>query len=421
MKVLGITAEYNPFHNGHLYQLEQAKELILPDRTIIAMSGDFTQRGEPAIADKWIRSKGAVQCGADVVFELPFVFACNRAPLFAKGGVDLLLRGGATHISFGCEAQEPEKLEEAAEALLEHGEELTEATRNAMRDGRSYAKAYESAVAASLGQDAADLIRTPNNILAVEYLKRILYWKRRGVSVEAVPIRRYGAGLGDADPDTRIAGASYLRRSLGTEDIRIYLPEETARWLLDDGMGGIRTADREKAIARWFDLLRGILLRSTPEELAEIYCVGEGLENRLQSEITKAGDLEGFLETMVSKRYTSAAIRRMLVYITMGLKGREADRILDRDESEDQGFCVPYLRMLAAGSNGREYLRELAKDTVRAESLCLITNINRQMPTGELAREMAQWDIQAADLYNALYGRRLYDHSDRVMNPYIDS
>ena len=237
MKILGITAEYNPFHRGHQYHLEQAKEITGADITLVAMSGDFTQRGEPAIEDKWKRSKDAVQSGADLVFELPFLFACNRAPYFAAGGVDHLIAAGATHISFGCEADDPADLLQLAADLQANRDELRAQTQANMQAGVSYAKAYESATAAILGEDAAGLILQPNNILAVEYLKRIGFWNEQGKDVVAVPVKRTGSGYRDSDDETAYAGASFIRQNLGKTDVRRFLTEETAQLLLGEDNG----------------------------------------------------------------------------------------------------------------------------------------------------------------------------------------
>ena len=145
MKTAGITAEYNPFHNGHVYHIGKTRELTGADCVVVVMSGDFTQRGEPAVCDKWERAKAAVAApseGADLVIELPFAFACSRASVFAAGAVDMLVKLGADVISFGCEAEEPEHLRRLAEVLVSEAAAI-EALRAAnMQKGLSHAKAY---------------------------------------------------------------------------------------------------------------------------------------------------------------------------------------------------------------------------------------------------------------------------------------
>ena len=414
MNVLGITAEYNPFHRGHAYHIEEARKASGADYTVVVMSGNFTQRGEPAIADKWNRSRDAVSGGADLVFELPFLFACNRAQAFAAGGVDTLLAAGATHISFGCEAGDPDRLQELAGALRSREEALAQATRDIMTEGLSYAKAYETAVREALGEEAAEIILTPNNILAVEYLKRIAFWQERGREVMAVPIRRYGSGYHEADGMAGFAGASQIRKMLRDgiteEELKKFLPLETAGWLAADGAAARFASESREASGNLFQLLKGILLRSTPEELASIYCIGEGIENRLKNEINTASDLDSLIISMVSKRYTAAAVQRMLLYVALGLKGSTTDPLIAEVEG---GSLAPYLRLLAAGRSGRKLLRQMESN--------VITNVNKQMPEDTWSAEMLAIDMQAADLYNALHGKRLYDYSDKVMQPYIES
>ena len=148
MKTVGITAEYNPFHNGHAYHICRTRELTGADCVIAVMSGDFTQRGEPAVQGKWDRAKAAVTApgGADLIIELPYVFACSRASVFASGAVDMLVRLGADCLSFGCEAEDPDRLRELARVLVSEDEAISEARNTYMKDGLSGAKAYELAV-----------------------------------------------------------------------------------------------------------------------------------------------------------------------------------------------------------------------------------------------------------------------------------
>ena len=424
MKILGITAEYNPFHRGHQYHLEQAKEITGADITLVAMSGDFTQRGEPAIEDKWKRSKDAVQSGADLVFELPFLFACNRAPYFAAGGVDHLIAAGATHISFGCEADDPADLLQLAADLQANRDELRAQTQANMQAGVSYAKAYESATAAILGEDAAGLILQPNNILAVEYLKRIGFWNEQGKDVVAVPVKRTGSGYRDSDDETAYAGASFIRQNLGKTDVRRFLTEETAQLLLGEDNGRSTADDYAKAKARYFDMLKAALLRSDSAELRDLYCIGEGLENRFLSEIAKADSLDECVSGRVSKRYTAAAVQRMMTYILMGLKKETADRLMEhylQDNLQEGAGATRYMRILAASRKGRDYIKTFKKENNQENDLQIITNRNKQMPSDPYSGELLELDGKAADLYNALFGRRLYDSSDKVLRPYIES
>ena len=398
MKTAGITAEYNPFHNGHVYHIEKTRELTGADCVIAVMSGDFTQRGEPAVCDKWERAKAAVSApaGADLVVELPFVFACSRAAVFAAGAVDMLVKSGADCISFGCEAEDPEELRELARTLVSEEQRIETTRKEIMKSGCSGAKAYEQAVARVAGEPAAKLLLSPNNILALEYLKRIGYWRSRGCAVEDLPITRYGSGYNDVSDGTLdFAGAGALRKMLQEgEDISRYVPAECP-W--QDG-----SALSEK----YLQLLKGTVLRSTAEELARIRGVGEGLENSILKEVKAADSLEGLLSALTSKRYSRATIRRALTNILAGTGWEEADALTGRTPTAG--------RLLAAGDAGRQFLREADGD------FRIVTNLNREEAALDPAdRQLLQLDEKAADLYNLLCGRDLYASSDRVRNPYI--
>ena len=424
--ILGITAEYDPFHSGHAYQLARAREQVHPDAVVCAMSGNFTQRGEPAVLDKWTRAKIAVRQGVDLVFELPFMYACSRAERFAEGAVDLLVSAGVTHISFGCEAQQPEDLLELADGQLSRNRQAEEMTRDFMKAGYSRAKATELTSRQLFGNELTDLMLAPNNILALEYLKRTRWWEESGgVTVHSVPVRRYGSDYRQENRTEGYAGGVALRRMMAAgQDINAYLSydQEEFSWV-----------DLPAAQQRLYELLRSILLRSTPEELAGIYCVGEGMEHRLKREAVFRDTFDSFLTAMISKRYTAATIRRIMMYILMNIREMPA--------------CAPYGRVLAASAAGRKLLRRLqdreeayasgitgAGSTENCESgrPCLCSNGKRIPPltvvagknrmTGmvESMRQALQMDSLATDMYNLICARSLEDGMDAKQRPYIE-
>ena len=401
MKTVGITAEYNPFHNGHAYHIKKARELAGADCVIAVMSGDFTQRGEPAVADKWERAKAAVSApegAADIIVELPFAFACGRASIFAAGAVDMLAGLGADCISFGCEAEEPELLRQTAKVLVSESEAIEEARSGFMKEGLSGAKAYELAVSRVTGEEASGLLLEPNNILALEYMKRIIYWRGRGREIEDLPVTRYGSGYGGVSQDgLDFAGAGALRNLIREgADVSRFIPVEIA---FEDG-GAVS--------ARYLQLLKGTVLRSAPEDISRICGVGEGLENSIIREIKTAQTTEDLISALTSKRYTGATIRRALTNILVGLSWKEADFLTSR---------APFAgRLLAAGEAGRRFMRERSGD-----DFTIVTNMNREEKGLAAAdRQMLKLDETAADIYNLLCGRDIYSSSDRVTSPYIE-
>lgn len=407
MKILGITVEYNPFHNGHKYHLEKSLEAVGADYTVAVMSGNFTQRGEAAILDKWTRSRLAVENGIDLVVELPFVFACNRAENFARGAVDILSGIGATHISFGSESGELEKLQALTDALSEHEGQITERRSIFMQQGNSFAKSNQLAVEEILGKEDAALLLKPNNILALEYLKRMLYWKNQGKAIQPVTVKRHGSGYFDGNEEEGFAGASYIRSLSNAEEMGKYVPENVKVALADrmTMKGETPQIDDRDIEEELFQLVKVLIIRSSAEELAEIYCMGEGFENRFKREIIKASDMKEFLSAMVSRRYTEAAIRRLMVYILAGLKGRQRTEAV-------------YARVLAANEKGRSLLRTVKKQ--ERNSIPVITNINKETALSQEMRDALHYDSLASDMYNILHGRDLYAFSDKVIMPYME-
>ena len=397
MKTLGIIAEYNPFHNGHKYHMETARSLADAEACMVVMSGDFTQRGEPAVSDKWQRAEQAVRYGANLVVELPFIFACNRAPAFARGGIDILVRTGVRSISFGCECSDPEMLRNTAEALSAEDSAIRERTVEIMKDGCSHAAAHEEAVREILGKDAAETIKTPNNILGVEYLKRMEFWRNREVDIEDIPVPRRGSGYFGIENlgERGFAGASDIRRLLAEgKSVSAFVP------------GIIETENQDRIKEEMLLILKGVVMRSTPGELKEIYSVGEGIENRIIKEIRQAQGYDDLVDRLVSRRYTASAIRRILTYIVTGLKGHQADRLL---AGEPEG-----VRLLAADAKGREIIRNADKDKI-----AFVPNLNKMPVEHEWLGEVLELDAKAADFYNLLCGRSLYGESDYVRRPMI--
>lgn len=406
MKVLGITAEYNPFHNGHKYHIEKSREITGADCIVAVMSGSFTQRGEAALLDKWERSRLAVENGVDLVVELPFVYACSEARIFAEGAVDILKGMGAQTISFGSESGELSALSALSESLVSRSGEIDEARARFMQKGNSHAKAGELACREVLGNEAAELMLEPNNILALEYLRRIFYWKERGQAIEPLTVRRYGSGYLEENGPAGYAGASVIRGMKERRRFAAFVPENVADAMESAGHTGNDGGAAMCALQageRLFQLVRSEIVKSRPEDLAKIYRMGEGLENKLKKEIVRAGSLEKLISSVVSRRYTEAAVRRLLVYVLMGLRVYEPPRAV-------------YGRILAAGKNGRSLLVRLKK---QKEHIPLITNINKDELNNRQVQECLYYDVLAADMYNLLYDRELYAFSDKVRTPYM--
>lgn len=364
--------------------------------TVCVMSGDITQRGEIAVLDKWNRAKIAADQGLDLVLELPFLYACSPASTFGAAAVDILALSGADCIAFGCEAEEPEKLTELARLQVEETGRIEELARREMKAGISYVKARGNATREIIGEELTGLSLAPNNILALEYLKRIMYWEERGRKIEPVPIIRKGSGYKEAGE--KFAGGSAIREMIRAGwDVSEFIPYELGGycpgWIDIDAAG-------EEILKQ----LKGIVLRTDTEELAKIRFVGEGIENRLVKEIAEASGYKDLLKRMTSRRYTTSTIRRMLINILLGVTKEVADTEPDPADL--------YGRILALGEKGRSLVAS-------EPGLPFVANVNRTEVLGEAAARSLEMDIRAADLFNLLTGRDIDRHSDHRQKPHV--
>lgn len=304
---VAVICECNPFHNGHRYLFEKAAEY---GEVVAIMSGSFTQRGEPAIADKFTRAQIALENGADLVIELPTVYAVAGARRFAEGGAAIAKSLKAvTHLAFGSECGDIALLERAA--FAESDSAVGERLRELMRDGDYYPRAYERAVREILGDETADVLRSPNNILAAEYIRAI-----RGSDIKLLAIERIAVSHDSGETEGAFASSSHIRRLLAQgkrEEAAAFsprIPDETTK---PDNL--------ERAL-----LYR--LREMSAEDFAKLPEVSEGLENRLYSAVKSAVSVEEIISAVKSKRYTRSRIRRILACallgITAGLQNRDA-------------------------------------------------------------------------------------------------
>ena len=378
MRICGVVSEYNPFHKGHAYQIEQAKSHLGEDSAVVCcMSSDFVQRGDAAILPKHLRAKAAVLGGADVVLELPAPYALRSAEGFAHSAVDILLGTGViTDLSFGAEDADAELLHETASLLLEH--QTVQDTLLHLKTGISYAAARERALYARV-KEKAEILQKPNNILAVEYCKALI---RRESAVNLLPIERKGAGH-DAGAEGEYASASYIREFLRegkTDEALPYLPETTVAILKESMESGHALLDQ----SRLENAMLSSLVRLTADDLAALPDANEGLDNRLLEAIRKGRTIEEICAQAKTKRYALSRIRRMIFCAYLGIT------------KEESTTPPPYARVLAFSDKGREVLK-LAR---KRATLPLITKPAHAFDLGGDARKIFEREALACDLYN---------------------
>lgn len=338
MKIAGIIAEYNPFHNGHLFHLEKTREAGF-SHIAVAMSGPFVQRGETAVLDKWTRARTAVSCGADLVLELPVACALSSAADFARGGVSLLRAAGAQTLSFGSECGDAGLL--AGQARRLDAVESSAPMRAFLKEGMSFPRAREAAWKALYGEEPA--FAAPNDLLAVEYLRAA---SALAPGMTFLAVGRAGCGHDGDAPSDGFASASFLRSQID-EPYRCapYMPKGAflamSRLLLEDAAPA-----RMEALERHtLHVLRGM----EASGFARLPDVTEGLENRLVRAARQAGSLAEFYALAKTKRYPLARLRRIACCAVLGI-GREEKR-----------RPPAYLRVLALNGRGAQILSAAKK------------------------------------------------------------
>lgn len=404
MKVVGLIVEYNPLHNGHFYHFLQSKKITQADAVVIVMSGNFLQRGEPALVDKWARTEMALRMGADLVFELPYVYATQQAEYFAFGAISLLHRlPFVTDFTFGSESGAIDQLRRVAELLTTEPDALRDRIRAEVRLGKSYPRAYSDALQqyATHVDVNPDLISKPNNILGLHYIISLLRLNSR---IRVSTIRREKAGYHDLRfSDSRIASATSIRKAIfereqiDWETIKNFVPSFTYDILLREY--------ENKGLVSWdsfFPYLRYAFLSHSPEQLKEIYEMEEGIENRFKTKVKLAQSTEHFVQLVKTKRYTWNRIQRMMLHTFLQFTKKEAHKL-----AFQQG--PTYFRLLGYSEQGRALLNEYKKRL----PLPLISALRQNHPP------MLEWDLKAAALYSLGYKKRQTDQfqTEQRMKP----
>ncbi|WP_415946282.1 nucleotidyltransferase family protein [Ruminococcus bromii] len=357
-----VICEFNPFHNGHKYLLESAKK-VLKEPIIAIMSGSFTQRGEVAVCDKFVRTKSALENGADLVLELPVVFSLSGAEGFARAGVAIASAFDCTnHLAFGSESGDCELLKRSANAVCD--ERVQALVRDGMKNGGYYPRELESAVKAVFGDGVSSVLCKPNNILAVEYIKAL-----SGTSVEPFSVARTGVAH-----DSRIAGegfasASHIREMLRNgENAKKYAP------YVPDEITFSENLDRP---------LLYRLRTMTREEISKLPDVGEGLENRIADAAMQCSTSAEIADFVKTKRYTHARIRRILSCALLGI------------EKAHTQIPIEYVRVLGFTKDGAELLKDCR--------LNVVTSAIAGLKIGGSTKALLEKDISAYNISALAY------------------
>ena len=381
MAAAGIIAEYNPLHLGHCCQLRRLRALLGEETPVIcAMSGNFVQRGDFALLGKHARAEAAVRSGADLVLEIPLSWACAPAERFAQGGVEVLLGTGlVTDLVFGSESADAGAIRSAAEALL--GPDFPEALRRELAGPHSFAAARQRALAGLIGEEGAEVLSRPNDILAVEYAKAL---SREGSEVHLVPILRQGAGHDQDGGEYPSAGSirRMIQEGRRAEALAAMAPAMREIYEAEEARGRapVFAAGAERAILAQ-------LRRMGEADFLALDAGGEGLGNRLAAAAREAASLEEVLDRAKTKRYAYSRLRRLALWAYLGLR------------PETLPARVPYLRPLAMNQRGRALLAEAR----RRGALPILTkpaDVRRLTPE---AQAVFRQEVLATDLYTLAF------------------
>lgn len=357
-----VICEFNPFHNGHKYLLESAKK-VLKEPIIAIMSGSFTQRGEVAVCDKFVRAKSALENGADLVLELPVVFSLSGAEGFARAGAAIASAFDCTnHLAFGSESGDCELLKKSANAVCD--ERVQALVRDGMKNGGYYPRELESAVKTVFGEEVSSVLCKPNNILAVEYIKAL-----NGTSVEPFSVARTGVAHDSRIAGEGLASASHIREMLRNgENAKKYAP------YVPDEITFSENLDRP---------LLYRLRTMTREEISKLPDVGEGLENRIADAAMQCSTSAEIADFVKTKRYTHARIRRILACALLGI------------EKAHTQIPIEYVRVLGFTKDGAELLKDCR--------LNVVTSAIAGLKIGGSTKALLEKDISAYNISALAY------------------
>lgn len=400
-RVLGIIAEYNPFHNGHLYHIAKSKEETGAQYVVAVISGNFVQRGNTSIVNKWTKAKMALLNGADLVIELPTVYSISSAENFAEGAIKILNSLGIVDtLSFGMEAKDISTLNNIANVLYSEPKEYVTILSHELKKSNSFPKARENALMMYLNdiKRYANVMAGSNNILGIEYLKAL---KRTKSTINPVGIKREKVLYNDKYIVDEFASATAIRKMLMTKqlgDISKVMPRNSYLLLGEELKKGHYVID----ISRFEKEIIYNLRRMSIEDIAKLPDVSEGLENSIKNAADSCNTTEELINIVKSKRFTQTRIQRILLYSLLGITKKQMD--ISRK-------IVPYVRVLGFNNKGKELISEMMRLNPK---LNVITSVKKYIDTvaNRNLKEMLETDILATNVYTLGYYSDSYSNLD---------
>lgn len=399
MSILGLIVEYNPFHNGHLYHFNTSLHITQAEYSVCVISGNFVQRGEPAIVDKWSRTQMALRAGIDLVIEIPVIYCSQSAEYFAYGSVSLLNELGIVdNICFGSESGNINLLKNIASIISSEPQYYRDYMKQEIAKGTSFASSRAAAVVEYLrknNSESADIIelqqilQSSNNILALEYLKWIIRLKS---NINPITIQRKGSSYNDESLTSQMASATAIRKAIESNDfdsIHNHVPEFTFEILkkqFESGMGPVFPEN-------FFQPIICMLRSMSSDSISKIMDVSEGLEHRIKRAAVSSSCVAELVENIRSKRYTETRIKRILTNTLLGIS---KETVLSFKEAGG----LQYIRVLGFSEKGRKLLSMIKNKC----PLPVITNIgDYKKYNNHYLEKMLEFDMISSDIYTSSY------------------
>lgn len=406
--VVGIIGEYNPFHNGHAYHLEKSKQEAHADYSVAVISGNFVQRGNVSLIDKWSKANMAISNGIDLVIELPTIYSISSAENFAYGAVKILdSLNIVDYISFGSESCNIDVLEKCADVLYKEPPKFVNLLNHELSKGLSFPKARENALLMYLNdiRKYSNILSNPNNILAIEYIKAL---KKLKSSIRPIAIKRMNVGYNELEVKNNFASATAIREKIKTDKpagLSKLMPPNSYRILYNSILKGHYVKDIENFEKEIIYTLRKMSFK----EIANLPDVTEGLEHNIKNAANSCNTIEEFMNIIKTKRYTNTRIQRILLYALLGIT---------KDDMRASFKTQPYIRVLGMNNKGKELLSVISRSN---PNLNIITSVKKYIdsnPNKHLLN-MLNIDINATNIYTLGYPKDSWSNLDYTHNMII--
>lgn len=399
MKILGLIVEYNPFHNGHLYHLKKSLEITNSTHSIAVMSGNFLQRGEPALFDKYKRAEMAVSNGVDLVVELPTLYACQSAEIFAHGAITLLNSLNCIDsLCFGSEHGDIDLLVEISKILINEPNKFKTLLKRNLDEGILFALARSKALSEYMLNDTNlnidenklnDILSTPNNILGIEYIKSLLKHKS---TIKPYSITRIQADYNSETIESDICSATAIRKTLkeynNLDNISNVVPIKTFELIskcIDNNFNPMFDE-------YYFDTIRELVIRDL-NILNSYFDINEGIENKIYKSVFSCNNIYELQQSIKSKRYTLTKVKRILNNILLGITKDDMNKVKNVMQ-------LPYIRILAFNDKGREIIKQIKLNS-EIKIINKFSNVNFE--DDKVFETLIKYDIKATNMYNIPY------------------